>query len=260
MQAFHFEAFAVNYTTLVGLLITVTLLWKPVPRRFLIWMTALSLSWGVVAVGLPSRVVFVPLAIANDQRIPVLLRLKKFSGQDGTLAGLRTESQAPTLVFSPSVALIALLPTWTSQGTLLDMTGVDCAGVTPEDRKKFFYLHLYYCHVEAEALRKALSGPPDPLREELASVRSVVFGHARLFPGLSSQFKPVNPEEIDQEVFAYQAYANSFSREEVLSRPIKYAVIPAEGYFDFTNLDRWYERNAGERVGAYTIYHLKLRN
>ena len=260
MQAFHFEAFAVNYSTLIGLLITVTLLWKPVPRRLLIWIIALSMSWGVVAVGLPSRVAFVPLAIGNDQRIPVLLRLKEFSGQDGTLAGLRTGGQAPTLVFSPSVALIELLPTRTSQGTLLDVTGVDCAGVTREERKKFFYMHLYYCNVEAETLRRALSGPPDPLHEELTSVRSVVFGHARLFPGLSSQFKPVHPEEIDQEVLAYQAYANSFSREEVLKRPIRYGVIPAEGNFDFTNLDRWYERDSGERVGDFVLYRLRLRN
>ena len=260
MQAFHFEAFAVNYSTLVGLLITVTLLWKPVPRRLLIWMTALSLSWGVVAVGLPSRVVFVPLAIANDQRIPVLLRLRELSMQDGTLPGLRTEGQASTLVFSPSVALIALLPTWTSQGTLLDVTGVDCGSVTRDERKEFFYMHLYYSKVETEALRNALNGPPDESHDELSSVRSVVFGHARIFPGLSSHFELVQPGEIESEVRVYEAYVNSFSRDEALKRPITYAVVPANGHFDFANLDRWYERDAGERVGDYTLYRLKLRN
>jgi len=176
MQVFHFEAFAINYSTLVGLLITMTLLWKPVPRRLLTWMTAFSFSWGVVAVGLPARVAFVPLAIANDQRIPVLLRLKEFSRQDGTLAGLRTRGEASTLVFSPSVALIALLPTWTSQGTLLDMTGVDCGTATREERKNFFYMHLYYSKVETQNLRSALSGSPDGSHDELSSVRSVVFG------------------------------------------------------------------------------------
>jgi hypothetical protein len=28
--------------------------------------------------------------------------------------------------------------------------------------------------------------------------------------------------------------------------------------FDFTNLDRWSERDAGERLGDYLLYRLKL--
>jgi hypothetical protein len=47
--------------------------------------------------------------------------------------------------------------------------------------------------------------------------------------------------------------------QQALKRPITCAVTPADGKFDFTNIDRWYERDAGERVGAYTLYHLKLR-
>jgi len=163
-------------------------------------------------------------------------------------------------VFSPSVALIALLPTWTSQGTLLDVTGVDCGSVTRDERKEFFFMHLYYSKVETEALRNALNGPPDKSHDELSSVRSVVFGHARIFPGLSSHFEPVQPDEIESEVQVYEAYVNSFSRDEALKRPISYAVMPADGNFDFTNLDRWYERDVGERVGDYTLYRLKLRN
>ena len=50
-----------------------------------------------------------------------------------------------------------------------------------------------------------------------------------------------------------------FSRDQVLKRPITYAVIPAGTNFDFENVDRWYERDNGERVGAYTLYRLKLR-
>jgi hypothetical protein len=260
MQAFHYEVAVVNYSTLVGLLVTVTLLWKPAPRRFLIWMASLSFAWGFFLVGLPARLIFVPQAIANDRRIPVLLRLKELSKQDGTLVDLRTKGQASTLVFSPSVALIAQLPTWTSQGTLLDMTGVDCRGVTREERKKFFYMHLYYSNADTEALRQALKGRADRSHDELSSVRTAIFGYERTSPALTPQFEPIQEGEIEREVQAYQAYANSFSREEAISRPLSYAVIPAEGSFNLANLDRWYERDAGERVGNYILYRLKLRN
>ena len=34
------------------------------------------------------------------------------------------------------------------------MTGVYCSILTREERKRFFYMHLYYSKVQTEALRK----------------------------------------------------------------------------------------------------------
>jgi hypothetical protein len=260
MQEFHFEIFLVNYSTVVALLITLTLFWEPLPRRLLTWMAGLSLAWGVIVVGLPARNVFVPLAIATDRSIPVLLRLKELSEQDGTLATLRAKGYASTLVFSPSVALITQLPTWTSQGTLLDLGGVDFGNVTREERKKFFYMHLYYSKADSAALRQALKRSADRIHVELSSVRTVIFGYERTSPALTSQFRPIQEDEIEREVQAYDEYVHSFSREEVLSRPLSYAVIPVEGNFNLANLDLWYQRDAGEKVGDYSLYRLKLRN
>jgi hypothetical protein len=253
MQAFHFEAFVVNYSTLVALIITLTLFRMTVPNRLLICVAALSFSWGILEVGLPSRLAFVPSAIVKDKGIPALLRLKELSRQDGTLADLRTNGHASTLVFSPDVSLIALLPTWTSQGTLLDISGVYYGNSTREEQKKFFYMHLYYSNVEIQRVRKALNE-----RDQFAIAE--VFGQHRLFPALSFQYQPIQPDEVEREIRAYEVYLNSFSREEALKRPVTYAVIPADNNFDFTNLDRWYERDSGELVGAYTLYRLNLRN
>jgi hypothetical protein len=257
MQAFHFEVFVINYSILVGLLISVALLWKSISTRVVIWTAALSISWGVFAVALPSRLVFVPAASALDQIIPVLKRLNELSIQDGKLAALRKTDQA-TLVFSPELAVTVLLPTWAAQGTLLDIGGIECGTITHEQRKEFFYMHLYYSNVKPEVLREALSGSPIfPSMERYAPI--VVFGSERVSPVLSFNFTPIRRDEIEREVHVYETYVNSFSRTDVLKRPIAYAVIPVEGNFDFTNIDRWYERNAGERVGDYVLYRLKLR-
>jgi len=259
LQAFHFEIYSVNYSVAIGIAITLSLFGKKVPERIVVWMGVLSFLWGVIAVGVPARAIGVDLAIANDKRIPVLRRLKELSHQDGTMDDLRARGSASTLVFSPSVPLIMLLPSWTSQGTLLDITGGDCAGITREERKHFFYMHLYYSKTEPNALRQALQGPLPAPSDELRSVRNVVFGHARIFPGLSSRFTPVEPDEIEREVQIYQTYVNSFSPNEAMKRPLTYAIIPVDGSFDFTNLDRWYERDTGERQGDYVLYRLKLR-
>ena len=259
MQSFHFEIGVVNYSTLVGLVITVTLFWNRVPNRLLIWIAALSLAWGTFLVALPARLVFVPQAVAYDESVPVLLRLKELSKKDGTLADVQANEQS-TLVFSPTVALIALLPTWTSQGTLLDMTGVYCRGLTLTEQKRFVHMHLYYSNTDTQALRLALNGLMDGSHEELSSVRTALFGYERTTPPLTTDYKPIRQDEIENEIQAYQNYADSFSREEALKRPINYAVIHNDRNFDFANLDRWYERDAGERLGAYTLYRLKLRD
>jgi hypothetical protein len=258
MQDFHFELAVVNYSTLVGLIVAVAVFWEFISRRLLIWISVLSFMWGLFLVSLPARLLFVPQAIANDQRIPVLLRLKELSAQDGTLVGLQTKREAPTVVFSPSVALIALMPTWTSQGTLLDITGVDCRGITREERRRLFYMHMYYSKTKIDALRDALSGRYDKPHEELASVQTALFGYERTTPAIAPQYSPIRPDEVEREIQSYQSYVNSFSKSVALTRPLTHAVTPVEN-FDFGNLDQWYERDGGERVGDYVIYRLRLR-
>jgi hypothetical protein len=260
MQAFHYEISVVNYSTLIGLLITLTLFWKPVPRRLLVWMTAISFAWGLLVVALPARLIFVPFAVKADKSVPVLRRLKELSKQDGTRADLQAKGQTSILVFSPSVAVVSLLPTWTSQGTLLDVGGVDFGSVTREERKRFFYMHLYYSNVDLDAFRKVLYGAIDPTRDELATARSLIFGHERTIQALTPEFKQVQADEVERELLAYQAYANSFTREEAAKRPITYAVVPVGDNFDLANLDRWYTRDSGEAAGAFTLYRLRLRN
>jgi hypothetical protein len=252
MQAYHFEAFVINYTTLVAVVMTISLFKNTLDNRLLVFVAVLSFSWGIVEVGLPSRLSYVPSAILKDQGIPVLLRLRELSRQDGTLDDLRKMGKASTLVFSQDVALMILLPTWTSQGTLLDVSGVYYGSITREEQKQFYYMHLYYSRTDAQTLHKALSeGAQYPTAE--------IFGQHRLFPALSNQFQPIQSAEIEREVRNYERYSDSFSREEAIKRPIAYAIVPVQASFDFTNLDRWYERDLGERIGIYTLYRLKPR-
>jgi hypothetical protein len=257
IQPFHYEIFVVNYSAMAGLLIAALHVTKPESGKFLFSVAALSIAMGIVAVVVPARLVFVSSAVRNDERIPVLRRLNELSQQDGTISNLRTNGQASTVVFSPSVSLITLLPTWTSQPTLLDLTGADCRALTRDERKNFFAMHLYYSHVDIEAIRRGLNG--DRKRDELLTILNVTFGYERTAPALTSQFRPIEEREIEREVAHYQKYIQTFSREEALRRPLSYAVIPADGNFDFTNLDRWYQRDAGERVGAFVLYRLSLR-
>jgi len=258
MQPYHYEVFILNYSVLVGVVIAVALFRKPVPRRLLIWIATLSVAWGIIEVGVPARLTFVPSAINNDRMIPVLLRLNELAKVDGSFADLRTVNKPSPLVFSPYIAVNSLLPTWTSQGTLLDIGGLDLGHVSRAERKEFLYMHLYYSKVDGSALRKPFDGTSRDVGLKYA--RAAIFGHERIIPGMDLHFEPIKEEEIEEAIRDYQIYVDSFSREEAVKRPLTYAVLLAEDKFDFTNLDRWYERDIGERVGDYVLYRLRLRD
>jgi hypothetical protein len=254
MQPYHYESFILNYAVLVGVVIAIALLRKPVSQRLLISIAVLSVVWGAVEVGLPARMTFVPLAVTNDRMVPVLKRLDALSKVDGTFTG---RSPSP-LVFSPYIAVNSWLPTWTSQGTLLDIGGLDLGHVSPAERKEFLYMHLYYSNVDGAALRKPFDGTSRDVGLKYA--RAAIFGHERIIPGMSQHFEPIKPEEVEDAIHDYQTYVDSFSVEQARKRPLAYAVVLADDKFDFTNLDRWYERDTGERVGDYVLYKLKLRD
>ena len=257
MQPFHFEDFIANYAVLVGIVILATIFWQPVSSRALLWIAALCLLWGAIEVDLPTQVRS-RTDVANDQMVPVLLRLKELSKQDGTLAGLQYDGKARALVFSPQVEVMRLLPTWTAQGTLLGMGGLDFGSASKKERKELLYLYLYYCGADAGHLRELLTKRTDTSFMNYYA-RSAIFSHERVLPTVSFHFKPIQPEEIEDEVRGYQAYLDSFSREQLLKRPVTYAVTLADSNFDSSNIDRWYERDAGERIGDYNLYRLKLR-
>jgi hypothetical protein len=90
--------------------------------------------------------------------------------------------------------------------------------------------------------------------------RAVLFGHERIVPALAAEFKPIQDDEIENEIRAYQTYASTFSRAEALKRPLTYVITQADSAFDFANIDRWYERDSGERFGKYVLCRVKLKD
>ncbi len=258
MQPFHFEAFAVNYAVLVGLVIVASLLWRSVSVRALLWIAAFCFLWGGMEVSLATAARS-RSEVAHDQLIPVLLRLKDLSKQDGTLAGLRDEGKASALVFSPDVAVMGVLPTWTSQGTLLGMGGLDFGSASQKTGKELLYMYLYYSESDAGQLRELLNERTnDSFMNYYA--RLAIFGHERIVPMLTLHFKPIQQAEIEEEVGAYQAYTNSFSHEKASQYPLTYVVTKVDPEPNLSHIDRWYERVAGERVGLYNLYRVKLRD
>jgi hypothetical protein len=256
MQPYHFESFVANYSVLIGVVIITALLCQSVRRRSLLWIAVLCLGWGAIEVSMPVLANY-ESNLAADQMVPVLLRLKELTKQDGTLTNLRRHGRTGTLVFSPQRDVMGLLPTWTSQGTLLGMGGLDFGSASQKERKELLYMYLYYSDSDAARLREILSGnAPDSFMTHYA--RIAIFGHERVVPMLSFHFEPIRSDETEAEVMAYQAYVNSFSRETALQQQLTYIVTKGES--KLSHVDLWYQRDVGEKIGEYNLYNVRLRN
>ena len=255
LQPYHFEGFVANYAVLIGLVIVMTFFYTSIKQRWLIWIAVLCFFWGALEVSMP-LIANYEANVAVDQMVPVLLRLKELSKHDGTLSSLRNQGSAPTLVFSPERDVMGLLPTWAPQGTLLGMGVLDFGSASQQERKEMLYMYLYYSGKDGRHLREVLTYK-DGDNSMSHYARVAIFGHERVVPMLSFDFKPIAEAEIEEEVKRYQAYVDSFSSEKVLLHPLAYAITKGESAL--SPVDLWYERDAGERIGDYNLYRLKLR-
>ena len=258
IQPYHYQVLISNYVVLLGVVLALRLLQPAtIPRRAALLMAGACLFWGMVEVNLPFQIRY-GLDVKNDEMVPVLLRLKERAKHDGTLEGLHNHGKTPALVFSPQYGVSTLLPTWAPQGSLLAPGSIAFQGVSEAERKDRLYQHLYYCGRNVEYLRELLNDrADDTFLTHFA--RSTVFGAERDVPFLSQNFQPIRQDEVEHAVEDYGSFAASFSRDDAFKRPLGYAVMPSDAEFDFSHIDLWYKRDGGERVGDYTLYHLKLR-
>lgn len=255
LQPFHFETFIVNYAVLVSVVILVAKL-RHISSQFFRFAIALCLLWGIIEVTLPARARY-QANVINDEMVPALRRLKELSISDGTQSGLRHEGKTPAVVFSPHTDLMRLLPTWTAQGILLGVGSLDFGSGSRRDPK--VYLYLYYCGVTGQSLRELLQNKSEDTFMNLYA-RGAIFGLERVRPKLTSNYKPIQDAEIEEQVRLYETYVASFTPEAALKHPIAYVVVRRDSPFDFSRIDLWYQRGVAEPNGVYDLFRLSARN
>jgi hypothetical protein len=248
VQPFHFEVFILNYAVLVGAVILLASLWPQRFRSALPWATAVCLLLGLVEVALVTGG-FHGIDVKKDRMVPVARRLKELPAAQ--------QSGETALVFSPHIEFNQMLPTYAPQGTLLGMGSVDFGSASHDERKDFLFTHLYYSGVTPEGLRDILKGLPDQLQLSYY-VKYVIFGHERVRPVFSLDFKPISETEKENAISKYADFVRSWSPSAVSKRPITYAI--ANDNFDFSIIDRWYQRDQGERLGDYVLFRLTPRS
>lgn len=256
LQPFHYGIFGVNYLTLAAALMAAVLIWKGRGERagggrFRAALAALAvaaLAWGAFE-GLLAGRRHLPGNTLRGAALPAMRRL----GEEGRAAG-RLDTRS--LVFCTDVTVADALPTVAPQPVLWAPHMFNFPGVSLEEDRERLRLYLYFAGVRLDDIDP--NGYEDLDRFRKYFISSLI-SRGRHNPQLRAGWTPITPGEVESAVRGYADFAATIDRARVERLPITFVLTSPEERVDFTNLDRWYERDGGERVGSYVIYRVKLR-
>lgn len=249
MQPIHYKGFITNYSVLIALVVSASLVWRRrsgewmLSKRALVWVALAALEWGSIE----TYQAAIRSAKANHKatdEMAAYVRLKEHA----------PSSKSQTLLFTdlamadgaPAALPFAVL--WAPHMTVY-------SGTTSVESKERLYRHLYYTGVGVKELNDYFH------REDVYYGYSIgLFGFDRIVDGLNPNAQPISEKEGQDQLQFYREYVSSFNRERA-SRPRLTSVITPDGDEpNLSNLDRWYERDAGQLIGKFRLYHVKLRN
>ena len=256
LQPMHYEQFVAPYITLIAAAITAALLWRGrapdarrLPLALVLTVAAASYTWGAGETWVPTRR-FAQANLVRDEARAAALRLRQIAlrGYDDA-AGAPADRHA--VVFATDIARADTLPTLAPQAVLWAPHMFVFSGVTVAEHKERFFQYLYYSGVDADEFVRNY--------QRQGFVHYAIFGWERANPKLTVNYKPISDEELEVEARNYAAYVAAFDRARAARPTLAYALLDADRQLNFTHLDRWYTRDAGERIGPYVLYRLKLR-
>ena len=244
LQPFHYEIFIANYVVLTGAVLVFVLFRKrPLSNRIFWSLFLLVLAWAITEIRY-STIRERERNLARDAFVPVATRLVDLHSASPERRGI---------VFSPDTYVAAdniggytpLRPLWATHLAL-------SPSLTADEREERFFQYLYYSGVGAEQLAERLKS--NNFVETCA-----LFGYERTTRHLTRNFTPVNVPEIASKLQKYEAFLAVHEREIIGNPDLDYVIVPNSLPFDYSAIDRWYQRDSGEDLGAFSLFRLNRR-
>ncbi len=248
LQPIHYQVFIGNYVAALALAVSIGLIWKGlnIKNRTLTNSMALIISLGAVIWGF----------VECHYTVRVLDRANKIRDEGMPLGAKLVElEEGNPRRFQATIFSIGTLqsddsPTIAPQNVLWSRHQHVFAGLSWEESKERYYRYLYYQNLDHKWLENRLR------TGDFISMISL-FGWARHSDRLSVNAKPLSISEIKNEAERYKKYIEEFDETEAYQPLISYVVKRNDWRSDFTNLDKWYQREPEEIIGIYSLYRVK---
>jgi hypothetical protein len=255
LQPIHYEWFIGNYCALAAIVLVSAFWWRDhasgwLTNKRVAAIACFAFVWGLSEVWLAASVNY-DRNRAADEFKPVAERLTSLAQTDNALRSGRTGPEVPAVLVS-DLPLADRLPTDAPQPVLWAPRMLVFPGVSEAEDRERFWQQLYYLGYDEHKIWKDLDKADWNFYVGL-------FPYYRLSRVVSGSTSPITVDELRVRVRDYLAYIKSFDRRRASSPTLSCVVVHAGDETDFANLDRWYQRDAGERVGDFILYRLKLR-
>jgi len=258
LQPIHYKIFIANYTALISIVLVAFWFWRakdaerPIASRLFLLVACASLAWGLVEVSdIAKR--DAAKARLRDDVMPLARRLTTMAREDGILDAALSGKRPLPLVYASSLDVAGSIPSDSPLAVMWALHTPAC-GVSLEESKRRFYQYMYYSGLSPNEVATGMT-------EGRFIVLAPLFGVERVIEGLAPDPKPITTDEMRAELKRYSDYFQNFSVKDASDPELNYVAIPNnEAAPNLGNLDKWYERDAGEHVGLFTIYRVKLRN
>jgi hypothetical protein len=250
LQPIHYQVFIGNYVAGLALVLTVGVLIRRRLNQLGAWskivctsLAVAAIAWGFVECHYTVRVLD-DANIERDLALPVARRLEELGRNDADPH--RSTVIAYDMIESDD------LPSVAPQNVLWSRHQHVFAGMSWQENKDRYFQFLYYLNVDEDGL--------DYLLKNDFVAKIALFGWGRHTDRLSSEAKPLTYGEVAGEVERYKTYIQNFNAGTATNPKLAYAVVNNEAETDLTNLDKWYDRDAGEVIGKYTLYKLSPKS
>ena len=258
LQPIHYKIFIANYTALISIVLVAFWLWRakephqPIASRLFLLVACASLTWGLVEVSdIAKR--DAAKARLRDDVMPLARRLKTMAKEDGILDAALAGKRPLPLVYASSLDVAGSIPSDSPLAVMWALHTPAC-GVSLAESKRRFYQYMYYSGLSPNEVATGMT-------EGRFIVLAPLFGVERVIEGLAPDPKPITTDEMREELQRYSDYFQHFGIKDASDPELNYVAIPNnEAAPNLGNLDKWYERDAGEQAGLFTIYRVKLRN
>ncbi len=251
LQPIHYQVFIGNYVAGLSLVVTLGLLWLKFENReglagrsAMVVFALIAAAWGFVECHYTVRVLD-EVNVIRDEAVPVARRLDEI--------GKKEPNPNSAVVMHFGIAEGDDFPTLAPQSVLWARHQHVFAGETWQENKERYYQFLYYQGITERQLASGIKSGND-----FVSVIAL-FGWGRHTDRLNSEYKPLTFGEIDDEMRKFAEYTKAFDPLKVKNPPLNYAITLTDSPPDFSNIDKWYERDQGETFGKYVVYRLKPR-
>ncbi len=264
LQPVHYQFYCVNYISAVSLftLVCVLLNRKLSNRKFNVILILIALV--SLYIGYSDGQFSVKKArgenIWRDELLPVAQRIKMIS-QSSENYGEKQVAVVLSFDFYPYKLMNSIyslncsddLPALSSQAVLWSPHQKVFSDLTPEESTERLFKFIYYQNLDEEWLEGELQKGRTELVEGF-------FGWDTKAAILSDEAKPITTEKIAEIVNRYEKFRQNFNYENAKTPPLSFVLIHQATQSDLTAVDKWYERDTGEKVGKYILYRVKLRN